>query len=155
MQEGTTMQWNPMYEGQLPWSTRLFVFYLLVVLLVCCFRASRIFWQLRNLRKGTHTANGFRHARDSCHARMVSIKNWAAMTFLLSFLVCSWRTAETLSGISAEKVTGTSFLAGATAEVLMTFCLGILVCSILYAVAFFCETLLARNKSQQRSDDKC
>jgi hypothetical protein len=51
--------WDPMYEGQLPWSTRLFVIYLAVVLLVFCFRAIRVLWHLRSLRKAALEANGF------------------------------------------------------------------------------------------------
>lgn len=45
-----------------------------------------------------------------------------------------------------EKVTGTTFLAGAMAEVLTIFSLGILICIVLYTVASFCEALLARHK---------
>lgn len=149
MQESTTIQWDPMYEGQLPWPTRLFVIYLVVVLIVFCVRATRILWLLRSLRKPTQEANVFQLAWDSCHTTIVSMKNWSALIFLLSFLLSSWSLTETLRGISVQKVTGTAFLAGATAEVLMTFCFGMLVCTILYAFAFFCETLLVRCKSQQ------
>jgi hypothetical protein len=106
-------------------------------------------WQLRRLRKPAPEANGFWLAWNSCHARMASMKNWSALTFLLSFLVFAWSMTETLYGISVQKVTGTAFLAGTTAEMLMTFCFGMLVCVILYAFAFFCETLLARYKSRQ------
>lgn len=149
MQENTTIQWDPMYEGQLPWSTRLFIIYLAVLFLVFCFRAIRMLLHLRTLRKGAQDANAFWLTWDSCHARAVSIKNWSALTFLLSFLVSAWNMAETLHGIAVEKATGAAFLAGATAEVLMTFCVGMFVCAVLYAFGFLYETLLARCKSRQ------
>jgi len=149
MQETTTVQWDPIYEGHLPWYTRLFIIYLAVMLLVACFRGVRMVWHLRSLRKGAPAANGSWLAWDSCHARTLSIKNWSAMTFLFSFVVSSWNLADTLHVISMEKITTTAYLAGATAEVLTTFCFGMLVCASLYAVAFFCETLLMRYKTQQ------
>ncbi len=90
MQESAPVGFDPMYEGQLPWSIRLFVMYLIVVLLVSCFRAVRLVWDLRSPRK-------------------------------------------------------------ATAEVLMTFCLGLFVCAALYAFAFLYETLLLRYKLRQLS----
>jgi len=150
MQEGTPVQWDPIiYEGHLPWYTRLFVIYLVVMLLVACFRGIGMIWHLRSLRKGAPEANGSWLAWDLCHARTLSMKNWSAMTFLFSFFVSSWTLADTLHGISMEKVTATTFLAGATGEALTTFCFGMLVCAILYAVAFFYENLLMRYKTHQ------
>lgn len=153
MQESTSMEFDPIYEGQLPWSTRLFIIYLAVVLLVCFSRAVRMVWDLRTLRKAAQETSAqvdsrFWLAWESCHARTVLIKNWSALTFLLSFLVSAWSMTGILRGISVQKVTGTAFLAGATAEVLMTFCFGMLVCAALYAFAFFYETLLVRYKRQ-------
>lgn len=154
MQESTTIEWDPMYEGQLPWPTRLFVIYLAVVVVLFCFRAIRMLWHLRSLRKVAQETNaelgsGFWLAWDSCHARTISIKNWSTLTFLLSFLISSWNITETLKGMSTQKVTGTAFLAGATAEVLTAFYFGMFVCVVLYAFGFFCETLLLRYKMRQ------
>lgn len=149
MQESTTFQWDPMYEEHLPWFIRLFVIYLAVVLLMFCFRAIRMLLQLRSLRKAAQEVNACWLAWDSCHAKAVSLKNWSALTFLLSFLVSAWRMTETLRGIAVEKVTETAFLANTTAEVLMTFCFGMFVCAVLYAFGFFYETLLVRCKSRQ------
>jgi len=128
MQESAPVGFDPMYERQLPWSTRLFVMYLFVVLLVSCFRAVRLVWDLRSLRKAGREAtaqlnSGFWSAWDSCHARTALIRNWSALTFLLSFLVSAWSLTGMLRGISVQRVTGAAFLTGATAEVLMTFCL--------------------------------
>jgi len=155
MQESTTIQWEAVPEGHLPWSTRLFVIYLAVVLIVWCFGVVRMLWQFRSLRQANLEAGGSSWlAWNSCHARVVSMKNWSALTFLLSFLVFAWNMTETLHGISAQKVTETAFLAGTTAEILMTFCFGMLVCVILYAVAFFWEALLSRYKSRQSSSSR-
>ena len=118
MQDTSTIRWEPMYEGQLPWFIRLFVVYLAVVLLLFCFRAIRMLRHLRSFSKAGQEANAW----GLCHARALALKNWSALTFLLSFLVSSWSMTETLHGISMQKVTGTAFLAGATAEVLTTFC---------------------------------
>ncbi|MGA8152739.1 MAG: hypothetical protein WB952_17440 [Terriglobales bacterium] len=49
-------------------------------------------------------------------------------------------------GITREKSTGVAFLAGSMAEVLTVFSLGVLVCTVLYALAMFFETVLARRK---------
>jgi hypothetical protein len=68
MQETTTIQCDPMYEGQLPWFIRLFVIYLAVVLLMFCFRVIRMLWHPRSLRKAAQEANAFWLAWDSCHA---------------------------------------------------------------------------------------
>jgi uncharacterized membrane protein len=68
------------------------------------------------------------------------------LTFLLSVLVLAWGTATILQGAAKEKVTGSAFLAGAMAETLTTFSLGIFVCAVLYAFAIFYEGLLARRK---------
>ena len=155
MQESTTIQWEAMPEGHLPWSTRLFVIYLAGVLLVLCFAVVRMVWQYRSLRHANLEAGGSSWlAWNSCHARVVSMKNWSALTFLLSFLVFAWNMTETLRGISAQKLTDTAFLAGTTAEILVTFCFGMLVCVILYGVAFFCETLLSPYKSRQSSSSR-
>lgn len=43
-----------------------------------------------------------------------------------------------------EKVTGTGFLAGAAAEVVTIFYIGMIVCVVLYGFAFLSETLLQR-----------
>src|SRR5438132_11181827 len=50
MQE-TPVGWEPMYEGRLPWFTKVFVVYLALVLFTSVFRAIRLMWHLRGLRK--------------------------------------------------------------------------------------------------------
>jgi|SRR3954447_2285393 hypothetical protein len=150
MQE-TTVPFEPMYEGQLAWFVKLFVIYLAAALLTSVFRAIRLMWSLRSLRKmeresADRVNAGFQFLWDSCHAKTASVKNLSAMTFLLSFLVSAWRMAEILRRVSMEKVTGTAFLAGAAAEVLQVFSLGILVCAILYGIAFFYETAIVHCK---------
>ena len=151
MQESTTVQWDPMYEVRLPWFARLFILYLAVVLLMFCFRAIRMLWLLRGLRNTAKESKEFSQTLYSCHAKTSSTKNWSALTFLVSFLESAWSMTGTLRGISVQKVTGTAFLAGAAAEVLMMFSCGMLVCTILYSFAFFYETLLVRFKSRQIS----
>ena len=50
MQE-STVGWEPMYELRLPWFTKVFVIYLALVLFASAFRAIRLMWHLRGLRK--------------------------------------------------------------------------------------------------------
>ena len=146
--QSDTIQWNPMYEGQVSWSARLFVVYLVVLLLVSGVRGMRMLWQLCRVRRAEEP-NAFWLAWDSCNAAMVSLKNWSALTFLLSFFVCAWNMADTLRGISMQKVTGTAFLAGSAAELFAVFCFGMFVCVVLYGFTFFYEGLLTRHKLRQ------
>lgn len=150
MQE-TTVGWEPMYEGHLPWFTKVFVVYLALVLLVSVFRAISFMWRLRGLRKmeqetATQLTSRFQFLWESCYARTASIKNLSVLTFLLSLLVFAWSTTRILLGVTMEKVTGVGFLAGAMAEVLTVFSLGILVCAALYTFAIFYEGVLVRRK---------
>ena len=74
------------------------------------------------------------------------MKNLSMLTFLMSVLMSALRTTEILKGAAMEKMTGSAFLAGAMAEVLTTFSLGIAVCAVLYALAMFCEGWVVRRK---------
>jgi hypothetical protein len=150
MQE-TNVGWEPMYEGRLPWFTKVFVVYLALVLLVSVFRAASLMWRFRALRKmereaGTPLTSSFPLFLESCCATVASIKNLSVLTFLLSLLVFAWSTTRLLLGVTMEKVTAVGFLAGAMAEVLTVFSLGILVCAALFTFAIFYEAVLARRK---------
>jgi hypothetical protein len=151
MQEETIVGWEPMYEGRLPWFTKVFVVYLALVLLVSVFRAVRLMWRLRDLRKMGQEAPGQATSRfqllwETCYASTASIKNLSALTFLLTLLVSAWSTTRFLQTVSMEKLTGVGLLAGSMAEVLAMFALGILVCTTLYAFAIFYEAALVRRK---------
>jgi hypothetical protein len=140
-----------MYESRLPWFTKVFVVYLAVVLFASVFRAIRLMWHLRALRKmeqdtPSPATSTFQFLWETCHAKAASIKNLSGLTFLLALLVFAWSTTRILLGVTMEKVTGVGFLAGAMAEVLTTFSLGILVCAALYAFAIFYEAAMMRRK---------
>ena len=47
-----------------------------------------------------------------------------------------------------EKITAVGFLAGAMAEVLTLFSIGMLVCAALWAFAILCEAVLLRRKME-------
>ena len=150
MQESTPTQWDPMMnEGRLPWSIRLLIIYLVAVLLVFCFRAIPMLWRMRSLRKAAQDANVFWAAWDESQAKVVSIKNWSVLTLLLTFLASAWNMTGTLREVSMQKIIGTAFLAATTADVLTAFCLGMLVCIVLYSFACFLETLLLSCKLRQ------
>jgi hypothetical protein len=152
MQE-ITVGWEPMYEGRLPWFTKVFVVYLALVLFASAFRAIRPMWHRRGLRKmemeqepSSPPTSRFQLLWETCYAKAASIKNLSVLTFLLTLLVFAWSTTRILLGVTMEKVTGAGFLAGAMAEVLTVFSLGILVCAALYAFAIFYEAALVRRK---------
>jgi hypothetical protein len=150
MQE-TTVGWEPMYEGHLPWFTKVFVVYLAIVVLISVLCAISLVWRLRALRKmerepATLLTSRFPLFWESCHATAASIKNLSVLTFLLSLLVFAWSTTRIMLGVTMEKVTGVGFLAGAMAEALTMFSLGILVCAALYTFAIFYEAVLVRRK---------
>jgi hypothetical protein len=142
-----------MYELRLPWFTKVFVIYLALVLFASAFRAMRLMWHLRGLRKMGQEASGpaisrFQLLWGTCYSKAASIKNLSVLTFLLSLLVLAWSTTRVLVGVTMERVTAVGFLAGAMAEVLTTFSLGILVCAALYAFAMFYEAALVRRKTR-------
>ena len=150
MQE-TTLGWEPMYEGHLPWFTRVFVAYLALVLLLSAARAISLIRRLRALRKleretATELTSKFPLFWESLYAKIAAMKNLAVLTLLLSLLVFAWSTTQILLGVTMEKSTGVGFLAGAMAEGLTIFSLGTLVCAVLYTIAMFFEAALVRRK---------
>lgn len=150
MQE-TTIGWEPLYESHLPWFTKVFVAYLVLVLLLSAARATGLIRRLRALRKleqetATELTSKSRLFWESLCAKTAEIKSLSILTWLLSLLVFAWSTTQIMLGITREKSTGVAFLAGSMAEVLTVFSLGVLVCTVLYALAMFFETVLARRK---------
>jgi hypothetical protein len=150
MQE-TTVGWEPMYEGHLPWFTKVFVAYLALVLLLSAARAislMRCFRAFRKLERETATelTSTFPLFWESLYTKIAAIKNLAVLTSLLSLLVFAWSTTQILRGVTMEKSTGLGFLTGAMSEGLTVFSLGILVCAVLYIVAIFFEAALVRRK---------
>jgi hypothetical protein len=122
MQE-TAIGWEPMYEGRLPWFTKVFVVYLALVLFASVFRAIRLMRHLRGLRKveqetPSPPTSRFQLLWEICYAKAASIKNLSVLTFLLTLLVFAWSTTRILLGVTMEKVTAAGFLAGAIAVLL-------------------------------------
>jgi hypothetical protein len=150
MQE-TTVGWEPMYEGHLPWFTKVFLVYLALMLLLSAARAISLIRRLRALRKleretATELTSKFPLFWESLYAKIAAIKNLSVLTLLLSLLVFAWSTTQILLGVTMEKSTGVGALAGAMAEGFTGFSLGILVCAILYTIAMFFEATLVRRK---------
>jgi hypothetical protein len=150
MQE-TTVGWEPMYEGHLPWFTKVFVACLALVFLISAVRAISLIRRLRALRKleqeaATELTSKFPLFWESLYAKLAAIKNLSVLTLLLSLLVFGWSTTQILLGVTMEKSTGVGFLAGAMAEALTVFSLGVLVLVVLYIFAIFFEAMLVRRK---------
>jgi small-conductance mechanosensitive channel len=163
--QGIGVQYDPMYENHLLWSTRVFVLYLALVLLVSAFRAGSLIRRLAWLRKiqadapaqlrdenpitssGPQAAEArFQFVWESCHAAVDSIRKLSMLTLLISLLVLAWGMKTTTQEVAVQKVLALGFLGGSIAQTLTTFFLGILVCVVLYAFTIFYEGTLARRK---------
>ena len=150
MQE-TGLGWDPMYDRQLPWFTKAFVIYLVVVLLLAAARVIRLMWRMREFRtieqgNANELISRFQFLWESCQAKVASLKSLSVLTILFSLLIFSWNTTTLLQGITMEKVTGAALLAGAMAQAFSNFSLGILVCAVLYIFAIVCDVILVRRK---------
>lgn len=101
MQE-TGVGWDPMYEGRLPWFSKVFVLYLLLLLLLSAFRAItlvRRLWSLQEIQQEDPRAEDrFQVLWEFCQAKLDSIKQLSMLTFLLSILLLAWRTTDILQG---------------------------------------------------------
>jgi hypothetical protein len=141
MQE-TVAGWDSIHEqGQTPpVLLTVFVGYLVLVLLVSIWRFISLMLRMRSPKESPEQRRVF------CHANIASMKNLSMLTFLLSFFVLAWRVADVLQGVAVQKAAGVGFLAGALAETLATFSLGLFVCAVLYVLAMFYEGILARQK---------
>src|ERR1700690_1474262 len=110
MQE-TGIGWDPMYERQLPWFTKAFVIYLVVVLVVSVFRVIRLMWRMREFRKieqgnPNERPSSFLFCLDSCQGKVASVKSLSVLIILFSLLLFSWIDTILLQDIPMEKVTG-------------------------------------------------
>jgi hypothetical protein len=152
MQE-TVPDWQPMYEPTpLAWEARLFVLYLLLVcgfLLLRGMSVIRTLWRTRKAGSNASSQSETKFLKEwsLCSIKVASIKRAAVLTFILSLLALLDGSIRVLTSVSNEKFTGSAVLAGATAEVLVLFALGVSVCAALYGAYSVLEGVLARRKA--------
>jgi hypothetical protein len=153
MQEEMTVQFQPIYEGHTSWFQRLFIIYLLSVLLITVFRSVRLIWRVRKLRRQKSSASSgssseFLPRWDSCQRDTESMKKFSHLTLLLSLLVLAMGSINVLAGVSTAKAPSVPYTAGYMADAITPFSVGIGVCIVLYCCAMFFDALLARRKSK-------
>jgi hypothetical protein len=140
--------WDRMYEGRLPWESRLFLLYLLVVLAVSLVRSVKLLnsggpqadescagssvprltgrpsGRLRVLQQAD---NKFFYTWEMCAAKVGFMKRLVLLTLLLSTLVLVYGTTRILTEIMILKSAPIGFVTGSIAEVLVPFALGIFI----------------------------
>jgi hypothetical protein len=156
MQEGS-VGWDPIsVDHQLPWQSKLFLLYLLIMIVMSILRLGglirQLWWPRADSSKHSSAAGRsgpeFRPlgAWDACSYKIEAMKRSVLLTFLLSVLVAADQTRTMLSTFADQKVTGPAAFCGGMTEVLTVFAVGILVCAAIYAVSTFCEGVLARRR---------
>ena len=150
--------WDPIaINRQMPWQSRLFLFYLLFVIGVSLVRTAsmvRHLWLLRSLsslesRRTDESEPGTKFFRlyDACSAKLRSMERSVVLTFLLCVLMAADQTRAMLAGVALEKYTGIAYLSSSIAEVLAVFSIGVLVCTMLYAFCDFVQGALTRRRA--------
>lgn len=152
MQE-STQQWDPIIiDHVMSWEIRLFVFYLLFVMVFFLVRVTQLSWFLWTSRRqaGSLDSGGETIMRDLVRAsiRIVSLKRGSVLTLLLAILTSSVRGAEVFRSMSIERFFGSAAAAAAGSELLSVFALGTGVSAAMYAVFAIFDGRLLRLRLQ-------
>ena len=136
-------------DGPQPWYERLFVLYLLAVLVVFLVRAIRLvvnLYKLRRAQKQALPAPVSEALWMNCHAKVYSFKELCTLTFLISLFVSAWSLADVLFSAGTAKALNSAFLMADAAHGLISLNTGLIVCIVLYGGAMFFGSLLRRQK---------
>ena len=149
--QSQTVSFQPIgYEGPLPWYVKVFVIYLLCVLLTTIVRTVALLWKLRKLQKmqerGGYLQSEIQSFWEISYSRIRSIKSFSHLTFLLAVIVLGWDATDILAGISMEKVSNSSFVAARFAEALVAFLMGVILSCVLFVCAMFLENRVRRGR---------
>jgi hypothetical protein len=68
------------------------------------------------------------------------------MTLLIAVIVLTWTLSDDLTLIYVQKTSGVRAVAGAFADALKTFSLGMIVSTVLFCCGAFCERLIHRHR---------
>lgn len=140
LQEEQTVTFQPMYESYQPWFAKLFVFYLLIVLIVLLSRGAKfIVIMLKLLKRNDRSASLLNEADARCAGRMASSKQLAGLTVLISILNLSWWTADIMLGVRTAKTPNLAYILPAIGDALTAFTFGMIV-----AVATLCGSIFAQ-----------
>jgi len=149
MQEEQTVTFQPM-ENYVPWYVGLFRLYLALVILLAIFRFARLLWTLRKKRIGDQIqlladVNLSEHWERS-YIKARSFKTLSLLTFLVAVTVFVWTMSGDLMQVATQRTSGVGAIAGALADALKTFAVGLIVSTALFCCAAFCERLIDRHR---------
>ena len=148
-EQTVTFQPGYMY-GPTPWYERLFVLYLLAVLVIFLIRVTGLavnLYKLRKARKQALQAPVSEALWMDCHAKVYSFKELCTLTLLISFFVSAWHTADVLFSVGTAKALNTAFVMADAAHGLIVFNSGLIVCIVLYGGAMFFGGVVRRSKA--------
>jgi hypothetical protein len=154
--------WDPIaINHQIPWQSRLFLLYLLFVIVISLIRTAslmRSLWLLRSLsspEKGgpdhSELSSRLLGIYDACSAKVRSIERSVVLTFLLAVLTAADQTRAVLASVALEKYTSLFYLSASAAEVLTVFVIGVLVCALLYALCDLFQGTLTRRRARWKA----
>lgn len=152
LQEEQTVSFDPRYiDNYVPWYIGMFHLYLALVLLLALFRSARLVWNLRSRRTAARASESAMrlHAEDFweyAYVRTRSLKTLSHLTFLVSVVALLWSAADDLTQVATQKTASIRAVAGAFADILRTFSMGIVVSIALLCAAVLCERLVRKRK---------
>lgn len=147
MHQEQPVGWDPIgIDYHAPLASRLFFFYLIVVVAIWLARFISATRQLRPLKHYMMTLSDSPKTLTAwrvCWGHLRWMKRLTVLTAFVAFLSASWQAREALVNWVTYK-TGPIALAGAMAEVCGLFALGMLVCAVTFAAYVICDGILMR-----------
>jgi hypothetical protein len=157
MQEGPPIGLDPLSIGyQLPWVSRPFILYLLVVVTVSVVKSAsalRILWFSKpdSLQPSSNESE-FVLAWERCSNKVQSIKRWVFVTLFWTVLVGAVLLRSTFMLFAEQKMLWPGAFFMSMVEALTVFSIGSLVCAVLYmACALYEGALLRRREAWNRA----
>jgi len=149
MQEEQAVIFQAM-ENYVPWYVGLFRLYLALVILLAIFRFARLLWILRKKRidEQAQSSVGVSLSEywERSYIKASSFKTLSLLTLLVAMTVFVWTVSGDLMQVATQKTSGVGALAGAFADALKTFAVGVIVSTVLFCCAAFCERLIDRHR---------
>jgi hypothetical protein len=148
MQEEQTVPFHPMELHYGPWYIGLFRLYLVIVILLATLRVIRLLWTLRRQRLARQSkssaALSLPEYWESAYIKARSFKALSQLTLMIAVTVLVWSLSSDLMQVATQKTSGAVAVAGAVADALRTFSAGMIVSTVLFCCAVFCERLIRR-----------
>ena len=151
MQEEQTVSFEPMSVGwgPVPWHTRLFALYLLFIFALLLVRIVKLVANLRNIREAREQSTPATLSDlllADCYAKTKSLRDFCALTFLISLLNFGWSAANDFLSLLAEKTASVPYVLARIGEELIPFLLGLIFCIVLLSAAMLFEAALRHRR---------